>query len=459
MAKTRADKVVKAMQIVLLIFFAAWFVSWFSIKAERRGEFDRNIAERTVVALRDAPRTVEEFLRLAAGGKEHQEIVLDKETDALALGSLNEIEAVPENLYLLHYRFEGGNSGTVFLQNIKNGEVAKSWTIPLSEVFQDLQETKLQIRNYRKENKSSLSLDEHRVANTLAAIQINSPWMMDNGDLLFNCGSLGPTYRIDGEGKVCWRSKEMTHHSIEVDHNGDIWTCALNLDNSTAIENDFREDAVLCLSPEGKTKEYYSITDILKKNGLFTSLVASAPAYRQEYGRDPYHLNDVLPVPSDGPFWKTGDLFLSMRQKNLVMQFRPLDQTVRWHQQGPWLTQHDISILNESQIAIFNNNAWLLNNAMSAEGSNIAVFDFQDQTTKFTDQGWFATKTEGRQARTPDGLLLVEETNQGIYMLINEDEQLVCRFYIPYHSDNTNAMNPTWGRFYLREGDSFQVQD
>ena len=34
---------------------------------------------------------------------------------------------------------------------------------------------------------------------------------------------------------------------------------------------------------------------------------------------DPIHLNDIEPVRKDGPYWRKGDLFLSLRSPSIVM--------------------------------------------------------------------------------------------------------------------------------------------
>ncbi len=153
-----------------------------------------------------------------------------------------------------------------------------------------------------------------------------------------------------------------------------------------------------------------------------------------------------------------------MRHKSIVIQYRPEDGSVVWYQQGPWLAQHDINIVNDSAISVFNNNVVLPPEKLSRDGklfeqsSNIASFNFEDGTTAFFAHGVFASRTEGRQIQTVDNNILVEETNQARYILLDPAGTPQCRFYIPYYADSTHAMHPNWNRLYLQVDSSFVLQ-
>ena len=58
----------------------------------------------------------------------------------------------------------------------------------------------------------------------------------------------------------------------------------------------------------------------------------------------------------DGPYWRKGDLFLSLRSPSTVMLYRPATNKVIWRKDGPWSKQHDVDILDDHRISIFNNN-------------------------------------------------------------------------------------------------------
>jgi hypothetical protein len=451
------DRLMRYVLVFLVLFFWSWGLTWYSIRAEKRPETQRNFVQRGMVFLCAVPRIVIDWFDITfVDQREHQEKLLDLQDNVCELGALQDCTSLNDNLYLLHYRFEGKHKGKVLLKNIKTGEVAKRWDIPLQEIFCDKKRVKSELTSGCRNGLIPLD-GVIRLANSIPAMQICAPLMGDDFSLFFHSG-LGYLYKLNKNSQIVWRSEELVHHSIELDHEGNIWTCSVNWDHALAKAHKFREDAVLCLTPEGKRAHLYSLSDILSENGLFEKVVAATPSHKTEYGQDPYHLNDVLPVEHDSEFWKKGDLFLSIRHKSLILQYRPEDGSVVWYQQGPWLAQHDINIVNESTISIFNNNVLLMPDTMSNAGSNIAYFNFVDGSTTFFGQGLFATETQGRQSLTVDDCILVEETNKGLYVILDSKGDLICRFYIPYYANPSHAMTPAWGRLYLRSGSEFLLQ-
>ena len=68
------------------------------------------------------------------------------------------------------------------------------------------------------------------------------------------------------------------------------------------------------------------------------------------YYPDPIHLNDIEPILKDGPFWKKGDVFLSIRDQSMIVLFRPTTNKILNVIQGPFNMQHDIDIISDEEI-------------------------------------------------------------------------------------------------------------
>ena len=58
-----------------------------------------------------------------------------------------------------------------------------------------------------------------------------------------------------------------------------------------------------------------------------------------------------------GPDWKKGDLFLSLRNVSAVLLYRPSTDQIVWMKRGPWIGQHDVDILDDHRIGIYDNAA------------------------------------------------------------------------------------------------------
>jgi hypothetical protein len=60
---------------------------------------------------------------------------------------------------------------------------------------------------------------------------------------------------------------------------------------------------------------------------------------------------------TDGPYWKRGDLFISVRGRSMVLLYRPSENRVVRVVDGPLILEHDVNVLDDHRISIFNNRA------------------------------------------------------------------------------------------------------
>jgi hypothetical protein len=283
--------------------------------------------------------------------------------------------------------------------------------------------------------------------------------LLNDGSILFKADEASYIYKMDKNSKILWKSKKLAHHSIEQDENGNIWACAIDLNNETANKLGYKEDALLCLDQDGNDLYFKSLTDIFLENNLFSKLIESTPVgydFRKIF-KDPYHLNDIEPVKKDGTYWKKGDLFLSMRNKSLVALFRPKTGALIMAQRGPWLAQHDIDIENDSIISIYNNNYSFLNDEVK-KYSNIALYNFKNNSTNFVFNGIFNSNFQGRKTRLRTKDVLIEATMTGLYYLLDSIGNLKYKFYVPYPSHPNFAQIPGWSRLYKKERGKFIEQ-
>ena len=113
----------------------------------------------------------------------------------------------------------------------------------------------------------------------------------------------------------------------------------------------FLDNSVARIDPAtGYILEVHSMAEVLRDNGLDHLILRSGDP------QDPLHLNDVEPALSASDHMEVGDLFLSFRNLQCVLQFRPSTGEVIRVIDGPLASQHDVDIVNDSTLVIFNNN-------------------------------------------------------------------------------------------------------
>lgn len=276
------------------------------------------------------------------------------------------------------------------------------------------------------------------------------PLAFENGDILVkNHGS--PLARIDACGKPVWINPDMFHHATELDENGDIWSRGYiwgpGRERPADRGKDYYNDTIIHATADGRTVAQYDVTDILMQNGYGYLLVGMNAVYH----KDPLHPNDVEPVLSDGTYWKTGDVFVSLRNKSTVFLFRPSTGKILWLKTGPWAVQHDVDILGDGRIAIFDNgfNPDVMKRPPDV-ANQVMVYDFATQTVTSPYKDTLArleirTATEGLKDFIPGGYLMVEETNFGRLAIIGPDGELAAQ-YVNSSSDGTNYLL-NWSRY------------
>ncbi len=167
------------------------------------------------------------------------------------------------------------------------------------------------------------------------------PMLVDNGNLFIK-DHYSPSAMVDWCRHVVWRAERIHHHATELDSDGNIWVPGVQApQNVRYTKSGSFDDQIVQLSPAGDVLNSWSIAEILIDNG-YDWLVGGMRIYEDV---DPLHLNDIQPVLQDGKFWKKGDLFLSIRRRSTIFQFRPSTGRIVWLQTGPWYYQHDVDIL------------------------------------------------------------------------------------------------------------------
>ena len=249
--------------------------------------------------------------------------------------------------------------------------------------------------------------------------------ILPDGSLVGRSGDF--LLRMDVCSNVEWQKRLKVHHSIEMDADGNFWA-PLKVEPSTVsgASSKFRDHGLLRFSPSGEVLSRISLSDILVRGGYRHLLYAV-----KHYEYDPLHINDVEPVLQDGLIWRRGDLFVSLRTNSVVFLYRPTTDDVVWLQSGPWLHQHDVDVVSESEISIFSNNAIRANDGRrQVLGANeVYIYDF---ATGEARSPWreamkrheVRTVTKGAATLFDDGGVMVEEHNYGRVLRLSADGEV-----------------------------------
>ena len=208
--------------------------------------------------------------------------------------------------YLLLSRYDGDlKRSLVELINIKKEKIIHTWMPNIKK-----------LNSYSKNEKINQLRKDHKLTRYL----ISHPWLFENGDLLIH-GQWTPLSKIDLCSNIIWSLDYAFHHSLEKDHQNNFWipfTLVPNLvtagldERQGNVVRHFIDDGVMKVSTNGKVLFKKSIMQILIDNNLQELIFPGEVSY------DPIHLNDIQPVIFDGPNFKKGDIFLSLRSISIV---------------------------------------------------------------------------------------------------------------------------------------------
>ena len=280
------------------------------------------------------------------------------------------------------------------------------------------------------------------------------PLLLADGDLITK-DHYSPPFRIDACGARRWiNDRQMFHHSTEVDADGNLWIPALAEPHRLArLKDSYHEDLLTKVDPAGRILYTRAVDRILTDHGLTHLLFTNGM-----YNDDPTHLNDIQPVLADGPYWKQGDLFLSLRNISTILLYRPATDRIVWMKRGPWMAQHDVDILDDHRIGVYDNNAQDRGTGMFVDGSSdIDIYDFATDSvsrplTATMRQNQIRTFTAGLFTALPNGGWLVEDVTKGRLLIVRRDGRVGAAFV--NRAANGDVYHLGWSRYIPQsEGD------
>ena len=351
--------------------------------------------------------------------------------------------------YLLLSRFDGDiEEGIVELVDLQNFDVLHTWNPNIDNIFNGISGVEWEDLSIDKSNKRT---------------KLNHPLLFEDGSLLVQYNT--PLMKIGKNSDLeLIKSDEIYHHSAEFDNEGNVWICVEYFPykvDSKFVGNKFgifKDDGIRKLSPSGKVLFDKSVSNILIENNMEYLVFASSDRFK----KDPIHLNDIQPVEEDNKYWKKGDIFLSLRNLSMVLLYRPETNQIIWKSKdNQFFNQHDINILDDRRISIFDNNVKTNYKGNFVDGHNrIVIYDFEkeeylyylNESLKKED---VRTSPAGRGKILPNGDLFIEETDFGRTLYFNSDGSL--RWSHVNRSKDNYIQRVGWSRILYKEEDIRKV--
>jgi len=127
---------------------------------------------------------------------------------------------------------------------------------------------------------------------------------------------------------------------------------------------------------------------------------------------------------------------LSIRNLSTVLLYRPSQDKIIWLKTGPWLSQHDVNILDNGHYSIFGNDVFYINikkksNKYKYESidpiSNIYIYDpinniVKTPYTKILNELKMKSNTRGRSKILANGDVFIEETDSQRIMRVSKNK-------------------------------------
>ena len=408
--------------IVIGIFF-----SFISIKV---GDNDQKLSffKQTALILSDIPASIKKII-ITRSLNINIPDSLNKHVDK---PSLTKTINNPRNALLVLSRYDGDlNRSIIEVIDLNNFEIINTYAHDINEMNNLLKNV-------------NIKTDSNKVR-----FRYLHPFILSNGDLL----SIGSEtfFKLDICSKLKFFNEDFQfHHSINIDSENNFWV-PVRIEKLLNNQLTIKEDGIAKLNQNGETVFYKSMNEILVENNIIEQSHLLVE-------KDPIHINDIQPVLKDSEYWKKGDVFISSRYLSSITHYRPSTNKVINYIEGPFTWQHDIDIISDYEISIFNNNV----NIMPNNNSEVLIYNFKNKTfiKKFNEKlikNNFFTRSEGLSEIFLDGALFVEEQNHGRFIIFDKNGNKEIEFINKDSDGNIYILN--WSRIIDKESDVNKIKN
>lgn len=270
----------------------------------------------------------------------------------------------------------------------------------------------------------------------------NGAMALPDASVIFNMIG-GGLVKLDRCGDVVWKLHKMAHHSVEANSDGGFWVpgqyYVASESRHPPIEPPYRLDTIMKVSSGGIVEREIAVLDVFWQQDLQGILFANNRTMAARGERDFVHLNDIEELPAElggvFPQFEAGDLLLSLREPNMIAVLDSDLQSIKWHQIGPWLQQHDVDWQPDGTITLFDNR-YDGNDGAIFGGSRILSVNPQTRevTVLYEDdtEPNMYSATQGDHQILGNGNILITESEAGRALEVNQNGEIVWEYINRY---------------------------
>jgi len=267
--------------------------------------------------------------------------------------------------------------------------------------------------------------------------------ILKDGSVIFSFDEGVSLQRFDACGRRIWSVGGNFNHAVTLDEDESfVWTLRREVADGELLH----ETVVKVATATGKIVRRITMEDIVAANPTLHILDirerdrnfarANPRNTSEEWLDNPFHLNDVEPLPAaiadrfEG--FAAGDLLLSARSLNLVFVVDPDTLEVKWSRIGAWRRQHDPDWEPSGEITVFDNRMDDTDDGRYLGGSAIVAINPATNQVRPVYAGSgndkFHTDAAGKHQLLDNGNRLITESRAGRVFEVNPAGKLVAEW-------------------------------
>ena len=263
--------------------------------------------------------------------------------------------------------------------------------------------------------------------------------ILPNGDLLAIYQGAGMV-KLDVDSRLLWVSDSSFYNDFFVAEDGKIWSIAKRAVTRSDIRpgSNTLEDSIIVLDGQGNLIETISLLDAFLESP-FADLIYPLPDVA-----DIFHTNTIQLMDGSlstlSPLFSRGVLLVSLRQVDIVAFVDPSNATPLRAWRGPWVMQHEPTVLPNGRLLVFDNRG--------AEGSSrVLEFDVDSEEVVWEYRGLPDLPLDSPEAGVAqmlsNGNILITESERGRAVEITRDGEIVWEFVSPHRGGRNDELIAT----------------